>query len=226
MPAPVQMLEPVVRRLEHDEDYVVNAFERHAAHCPRCEDPIKTFDEDNTLCDRGNQYAIDVDKYIYAINDMAHSVVDRELNQATLVQIPMNCESTRRLLLAVQYGLPLRRKEVRFEDDRQKEKDNQNHNQHQRQRSESPARPVISYDRSYPIAPRRPASQSQTLSTEVIERSPQRNMKHRVIVYPSSSSSVRSSSSTRGSLYEEDLVDRVDRRRPSPRRNWPIDYHL
>lgn len=209
---------------------MLNAFERHATHCPRCEDPIKTFDEGNTLCDRGNQYAIDVDKYIYAINDMAHSVVDRELNQATLVQIPMNCESTRRLLLAVQYGLPLRRKEVRFEDEKQKEKDNHNQNQNQsqnqRQRSESPARPVISYDRTYPVAPRRPVSQSQTLSTEVIERTPQRNVKHRVIVYPSSSSSVRSSSSTRGSLYEEDLVDRVDRRRPSPRRNWPIDYHL
>lgn len=211
MPAPVEMLEPVVRRLEHDEEYVVNAFERHANHCPRCVDAIKTYDEGNTLCDRGNQYAIDVDKYIYAINDMAHSVVDRELNQSTLVQIPMNCESVRRLLLAVQYGLRLRRKEVRFQNDNEK--------QNQRQRSESPARPVISYDRTYPVAPRRPVS--HTLSTEVIERAPQGNMKRRVIVYPSSSSS-RASSSTRGSLYEEDRVER----RESPRRNWPIDYHL
>src|SRR5699024_5855639 len=108
---------------------------------PRCVDAVKTFDKGATLCSRGNQYAVDVNKYIYGMNNMAHSVVDRELGRSSLVQIGLGFDCVRRLLLALQFGLPLRHKEVTSTvvvDQRQ--------NNRERQSSCSPAPPVISYD--------------------------------------------------------------------------------
>ena len=215
MPSTVEFVEPVVRRLEPDEEFVVTNFERHATHCPRCVDAVKTFDKGATLCDRGNQYAVDVNKYIYGMNNMAHSVVDRELGRSTLVQIGLGFDCVRRLLLALQFGLPLRHKEVPSTvvvDQRQ------NQNNRERQSSSSPAPPVISYDRTYPVAPR--VSPSTPSHTElVVERVPHSN-KPRHTRYPS-----RGSSTSRGSLYEEDAADRVETRIESPRRNRPIDYY-
>lgn len=219
MPA-LDLIEPVVRRLESDEEFVVNAFERHAIRCDQCVDAVKTYDNGGTLCDRGNQYAVDVDRYIYGLNNKAHSVVDHELNQSTLLQIPLECECVRRLLLAIQYGLPLRLKDER----------KPRVVQHiQPPLATTPAAPpVISYDRTYPVAPRVVAPQPYD-DNEVIERVPFSSKRRRVIVYPSSSasassSSPRASSTSRGSLYEEDAADRVERLRESPR-NRPIDYY-
>lgn len=223
MPSTVEFVEPVVRRLEPDEEFVVTNFERHATHCPRCVDAVmtfdkgatKTFDKGATLCDRGNQYAVDVNKYIYGMNNMAHSVVDRELGRSTLVQIGLDFDCVRHLLLALQFGLPLRHKEVPSTvvvDQRQSQ------NNRERQSSSSPAPPVISYDRTYPVAPR--VSPSTPSHTElVVERVPHSN-KPRHTRYPS-----RGSSTSRGSLYEEDAADRVETRIESPRRNRPIDYY-
>ena len=205
-----ELVEPIVRRLEPDEEYVVVQFERHATGCSRCSDALKTFDKGSTLCDRGNLYAVDVDKYIYSSNHKAHSSVDRDCNQATLLQLSTECQYVHRLLLAIEYGLQLRakREDILVQP-----------------RTPSPARPVISYDRTYHVAPRLSVSPPR-YTHEIIERVPHSNKSRRVIVYPSSSS--RGSSSTRASrgsyYYDDDVAPRVGRIRDSPRSSGPIDY--
>lgn len=198
MPAAIDSPEPVVvvRELHADEDFVMKAFERHASYCTQCADPIQTHDGGRTLCGRGHQYAIDVAEYLYSENGKAHSVVDRELNQATLVKIPRTCVATRGLLLALENGLRLHRKDQR--------------------RS-----PVISYDRTYPVPPRRPVQEPEPYH-EIIERAPRAQNGRRVIIYPSPRSSP--SRGSRGSLYNADAADRVERYHGSSRVYRPTEY--
>ncbi|KAL6233087.1 hypothetical protein BDW75DRAFT_196198 [Aspergillus navahoensis] len=203
MPAPIVTVEPSVlpvRELADDEHFVMMSFERHAAHCYTCSDPRRAQADGETLCRRGTEYALDVAAYLYSKNRKSYSVVDRDLNQPTLVNIPRRCIATRDLLLALEDGLYLRK-------EKEKEK--------------APAvqKPVISYDRTYHVAPRRSNSQKVT-ATEIIEREPRTvSVKtRRVIVYPSPQrgSSSRGSPS-RGSLYESDAADRVERVKESSR---------
>lgn len=192
MPAVIEPSpEPVVlvRELYADEDYVMMAFERHASHCTRCADPLRTHEGGRSLCERGRQYAIDVTEYLYSKNGKAHSVVDRELNQATLVKIPRDCAATRGLLLAIENGLHLRRRE-----------------------GTHPQPPIITYDQTYPVPPRRESTRQSETYHEIIEREPRTLKRRRVIVY----SSPRSSPS-RGSLYNSDAADRVERYHGSSR---------
>jgi hypothetical protein len=72
-----------VRDFGVDESYVIATFERHVEHCYQCYDPIQVQEEDRALCDRGNQYAVDVVAYLYSKNGKAYSVIDRDLNQPT-----------------------------------------------------------------------------------------------------------------------------------------------
>ncbi|KAL4995211.1 hypothetical protein BDV10DRAFT_175297 [Aspergillus recurvatus] len=203
MPAPIVTVEPPVlpvRELADDEHFVMMSFERHADHCYTCSDPRRAQADGETLCRRGTEYALDVAAYLYSKNRKSYSVVDRDLHQPTLVNIPRRCIATRDLLLALEDGLYLRK-------EKEKEK--------------APAgqKPVISYDRTYHVAPRRSNSQKVT-ATEIIEREPRTvNVKtRRVIVYPSPQrgSSSRGSPS-RGSLYESDAADRVERVKESSR---------
>ncbi|GAB1215847.1 hypothetical protein ATEIFO6365_0008043700 [Aspergillus terreus] len=202
MPAPIEtIVEPVVpvRDLQADEEYVINAFERHASHCDQCVDPLQVHKEDRSLCERGHQYALDVADYIYSKNGKAYSVVDREANQPTLVKVPRNCSAVRGLLLAIEDGLRV-----------------------QRGADKAPAvqPPVISYDRTYPIAPRRPTSQQSVVCNEIIEREPRSLKPRRVIVYPSPRSSP-----SRGSLYDEDEAERMELHKESSRIYRRREYH-
>ncbi|KAL2866463.1 uncharacterized protein BJX67DRAFT_381981 [Aspergillus lucknowensis] len=202
MPAPiVTVAEPVlpVRELEADEQYVMTAFERHADHCYQCNDPLQVHQEDRSLCDRGHQYAVDVAAYLYSKNGKAYSVVDRDLNQPTLVKIPRNCVATRGLLLAIEDGLRLQRKEKAHKPV-----------------VDGPTSPIISYDRTYHIPPRRTST-----VTEIIEREPRTVKSRRVIVYPSP----HRGSPSRGSLYDSDAADRVERVKESSRVYRPAEYH-
>ncbi|KAL4890565.1 hypothetical protein BDV59DRAFT_184198 [Aspergillus ambiguus] len=103
-----------VRDLEADEEYVIQAFERHAKNCSQCNDPLQVLEEGDTrtLCDRGHEYANDVAEYLYSKNGKAYSVIDRDYNNPTLVKIPRNCIASRGLLLAVEHGLRLGRTEA------------------------------------------------------------------------------------------------------------------
>ncbi|KAL3476282.1 hypothetical protein BJX99DRAFT_228220 [Aspergillus californicus] len=201
MPAPIITSDPVlpVRELEADEQYVMDAFERHADHCYQCNDPLRVHQEDRSLCDRGHKYAIDVAGYLYAKNGKSYSVVDRDLDQPTLVKIPRDCVATRGLLLAIEDGLRLQRKE-------------------KAKPVTKPNPPVISYDRTYHIAPRR----SQTV-TEIIEREPRpvKSKSRRVIVYHSP----HRGSPSRGSLYDSDAADRVERVKETSRIYRPAEYY-
>lgn len=203
MPAPIDIVEPVVpvRNLEADEVYVMDAFERHASHCPQCADPLKAHEENRSLCERGHQYAIDVADYLYSKNGKSYSALDRELNQPTLVKIPRTCLAVRALLLAIEDGLRLNRKG--------------------RGAVKTPRSPIITYDRTYPVPPRRSTTppEQPALYNEIIEREPRDMKRRRVIVY----SSPRSSPS-RGSLYESDAAERR-RYRESSRIYRPTEYH-
>jgi hypothetical protein len=175
----------------------MTTFERHADHCYQCNDPLQVQQEDRALCDRGHRYAIDVAAYLYSKNGKAYSVIDRDLNQPTLVKIPRNYVATRGLLLAIEDGLRLQRKEkVR-----------------KPVIVDEPGAPIISYDRTYPVPPRRTST-----VTEIIEREPRKS--RRVIVYPSP----HRGSPSRGSLYDSDAADRVERVKESSRVYRKTDY--
>ncbi|KKK15997.1 hypothetical protein P175DRAFT_0438600 [Aspergillus ochraceoroseus IBT 24754] len=217
MPAPiVTVAEPVlsVRDLEADEQYVMTAFERHANHCYRCMNPLDVHQKGHSLCDRGHQYAIDVAAYLYSKNGKAYSVVDRDLNQPTLVKIPRNCVATRELLLAIEAGLrPQRREKPRAPVAPLV--------------SDESTSPIISYDRTYHVPPRRTNTQQQqqqqqpVTCTEIIEREPRAIKSRRVIIYPSPNRG----SSSRGSLYDSDAADRVERVKESSRIYRPTEYY-
>ncbi|KAL2217414.1 hypothetical protein M432DRAFT_640567 [Thermoascus aurantiacus ATCC 26904] len=172
-----------VRELEDDEEFVMTQFEEHASRCSRCANPLQVHKEGGTLCDRGHQYAIDVAQYLYSLNGKAYSAVDRDLNQYIQVRIPHACKAVRGLLLAIENGLRLRRKE------------NAEH-------------PVISFDATYPVPPRLPTVRFQDeVQTAVIERAPrEKKRRHTVVVYR-----YPRHSPTRGSLYESDFMDRIER---------------
>ncbi|KAL2808500.1 hypothetical protein BJX63DRAFT_34947 [Aspergillus granulosus] len=187
-----------VRELSADEQYVMEAFERHADHCYQCNNPLQVDQENRTFCERGQQYAKDVSDYIYSKNGKAHSVVDRELNQPTLVRIPHDCVATHDLLLSIEDGLRI----------------------HPEERRSKPVvhdsmAPVISYDRIYPVAPKRSKP-----ATEILEREPGKIRSRRVIVYPTP----RHGSPSRGSLYDADAADRIEMVKESSRIYRRTDY--
>ncbi|RAL06836.1 uncharacterized protein BO97DRAFT_278399 [Aspergillus homomorphus CBS 101889] len=195
-----EVVEPVVlvRELEDDELYVLNSFENHAGHCSRCANPTKAREEDRSLCKRGHQYARDVAEYLRSKNGKIYSVVDLERNRSTLVKVPLKYTAARRLLLAIEDGLRVERKAA--------------------VRNSAP--PVISYDATYPVPPRRTTTQAYHPTQAIIEREPRSLKRHRAIIYTSPRSSP-----SRGSLYEADAAERYERVKESSRIYRPTDYH-
>ncbi|GAM34247.1 hypothetical protein EIK77_002042 [Talaromyces pinophilus] len=183
-----------VRDLEADESFVLTEYETHARKCTRCVDALDAFREGRLLCDRGLAYARDVANYVFTKSGKAYSAVDNEHDEEVLVRIPREYKACRRLLLAIEEGLRLRREQ-----------------------------PIVSYDATYPVGARRPGTADSAAAaaaavavsdddgepvTEIIERAPR--TRRRVIIYRRTSPGRTSSS--RGSLYEADRVDRQERR--------------
>jgi hypothetical protein len=177
-----------VRDLEADESFVLTEYETHARKCTRCVDALDAFREGRLLCDRGLAYARDVANYVFTKSGKAYSAVDNEHDEDVLVRIPREYKACRRLLLAIEEGLRLRREQ-----------------------------PIVSYDATYPVGARRPVTENAPAVvsddeaepvTEIIERAPR--TRRRVIIYRRTSPGRTSSS--RGSLYEADRVDRQERR--------------
>ncbi|PWY83796.1 hypothetical protein BO94DRAFT_536474 [Aspergillus sclerotioniger CBS 115572] len=77
--------------------------------------------------------------------------------------------------------------------------------------------PVISYD---PAPPRRASTQENMACTTIIEREPRSLKRRRVIVYTSPRSSP-----SRGSLYEADAADRIERVNRTSRIYRPSEYY-
>ncbi|PYH49274.1 uncharacterized protein BP01DRAFT_75176 [Aspergillus saccharolyticus JOP 1030-1] len=198
-----QVVEPVVpvRELEADETYVLDSFESHASHCSRCANPLKTREEDRSLCKRGHQYARDVADYLRSKKGKIYSVVDLERNRSCLVKVPLKYAAARQLLLAIEDGLRVENKSAAGP------------------RNSAP--PVISYDATYPVAPRRITTQDYLRPSQaIIEREPRSLKRHRAIIYTSPRSSP-----SRGSLYESDAAERYERVKESSRIYRPTDYH-
>jgi len=146
-----------VRDLQDDEKFVLYEFERHASHCSRCANPLSAFRERRNLCPRGHQYAVDVAEYLYRKNGRDYSMVDRGFDQLMEVKIPRECIAAHSLLLAIEEGLRVHRKD------------------------EKP--PVIhSYDSTYYVPPRQADTQREPY-TQIIERTPAPTKRRRVIVY-------------------------------------------
>ncbi|KAL4949685.1 hypothetical protein BDW69DRAFT_173841 [Aspergillus filifer] len=217
MPGPIITAEHAipVRRLEDDERLVAHDFQRHVDHCGQCGHFLHGSERrevtrkamKDSLCERGILYAKDVNEYIYCKGGRTYSAVARDINQPTLVKVPREFESTRALLLEIEDGLSLEREQKEYTAVQPVK------------RSTSP---VISYDRTYHVAPRRTQTQDVT---EIIERQPRNIKTRRYIVYhsPSRSSSARVSPS-RGSLYDSDAADRHERVRSS-RIYRPAEYY-
>ncbi|KAL9123623.1 MAG: hypothetical protein Q9217_006961 [Psora testacea] len=114
-------------RLPHDDElYVMRAFAKHASHCTQCGHPYDVHLKGKTLCTKGHKRALDVAQYVFSKAGHAFSVVDLDANKRMEVEIPSDCAAVRELLKAVEHGLRLRE-----------------------------AKPIISYDENYYVAPRR-----------------------------------------------------------------------
>lgn len=231
MPGPIEIVEPpvVVRDLHDDEKLVVDSFERHVSHCIQCALALES--NTDSLCERGQHRAIDVTKYLYSVDGKHFSVVDKENGKPTRVKLLRQGSHARTLIENIDKGLRL--------------------TSPRRGRAppvmppatppqSSPRRSTSirsSYDATYPVGPRRtvvehrePRSRSNTQSpqpspnTRIIERSPS-NSKPRVVVYPSPHASPNRSSNSRGSLYNSDRQDRVERQYESTQVRRRSDYY-
>jgi hypothetical protein len=128
-----------------------------------------------TLCDRGHQHAQSVAVSVYNKAGKASSVSDRDDGLAPMqIEIPRGCEAVRELLEAMENGLRIR------------------------------GPPVISYDRTYPIAPRVVAPHNPP-SQQLIEVIPRRRSHHHHVV---ARRSENPHVAGRGSLYASDMDDR------------------
>ncbi|KAJ5835883.1 hypothetical protein N7447_001909 [Penicillium robsamsonii] len=203
MPAPIEITDPliVVRDLHDDEKLVVNDFERHASHCDSCSHAVQTYKDGNALCESGNKYARALHKYLYSQNGKHYSTVDLESGKSTRVKLPRDAFPTRELLTALEQGMRIREKAVVIQQPIQPV-------QHSKSRS---------YDQTYHVPARqvsgkqvRPRSMSPE-AYQVIERSPRLSRSPTSIMYRSPGGSPARPSSSRGSLYSVDRLERVER---------------
>ncbi|KAJ5189547.1 hypothetical protein N7491_005876 [Penicillium cf. griseofulvum] len=208
MPAPIEIIDPlaVVRDLYDDEKLVVEDFERHAGHCHFCSHAVQTYKDGHALCESGNTRARTLRNYLYSQSGKHYSSVDLESGKSTRVKLPRDAFATRELLAAIEQGMHIREKAVVV------------------QKPTKPAQPVQhgkskSYDQTYHVPPRqvsgkqvRPRSMSPE-AYQVIERSPRLSGSPTSIMYrsPGGSGSPDRPSSSRGSLYSVDRLERVER---------------
>ena len=135
-----------------------------------------------------------------------HSVIDLEGNKRVEIEIPPDCGAVRELLMALERGLRLRRKD----------------------------NPIISYDETYHVAPRAKATDyygdehiiAPRVTTKYAER-PRESRRRSPIIETVEPSSLRRTKSERenkayrgrGSLYEADMKEKERRLRQQERRS-------
>ncbi|KAJ5513234.1 hypothetical protein N7463_002786 [Penicillium fimorum] len=210
MPAPIETIDPlaVVRDLYDDEKLVVKDFERHASHCNSCSHAVQTYKDGLALCELGNRHARALHKYLYSQSGKHYSTVDLESGKSTQVKLPRDVFATRELLTALEQGMHIREKAVVIQKPVQPV-------QHSHSRS---------YDQTYHIPSRQVSSKQvrpRSMSPEayqLIERSPRLSRSPTSIMYRSPGGSPARPSSSRGSLYSVDRLERVERQSETPRR--------
>ncbi|KAJ5383586.1 hypothetical protein N7517_001497 [Penicillium concentricum] len=213
MPAPIEIIDPlaVVRDLRDDEKLVVDDFERHANHCHSCDHAVQTYRDGLGLCESGNKHARALHNYLYSQNGKHYSTVDLESGKSTRVKLPRDALATRELLTAIEQGMRIREKAIVI----QKPVKPVQTVQHSQSRS---------YDQTYHVPARqvtgkqvRPRSMSPE-AYQLVERSPRLSRSPTSIMYRSPGGSPARPSSSRGSLYSVDRLERVERHSETPRR--------
>jgi len=240
MPAPIEIVSApaVVRDLEDDEQFVVNKFEQHTAHCTQCSSALDA--SHDTLCDRGNAYAVDVSKYLYSQGGKHLAVVDQENGKLRRVKLPREAKSVHHLLEGIEAGLLLRStRRGRARAVRPPSSGSGSSNV-----------PAISYDSTYDVRPRlsvresiverRPRSYSpgnEPTSPTIVTRKPRstsgsssgstsgNTKNYRVVLRQTPRDSASRSPASRGSLYGSDLLDRAERRYESTNIRRRSDYY-
>ena len=172
------------RQPRDDEAYVMKAFSRHASHCDSCNDPYSVHRSGGTLCPKGHQRALDVAQYVYSKRGKAYSLVDRECNQRVQIEIPVGCDSVRSLLSAMERGLRIMKRA-----------------------------PSVSYDRTYYVAPRRPANVSRPSTRELRLETPEPPLRTNG---PQSRNSSMNGCAGKGSLFASDMKEREHYFRTKP----------
>lgn len=199
MPGRIQIVKRIatVRELHDDERLVCDEFERHASHCTQCALALEK--SNSNLCERGYLLAVDVTHYLYSESGNKFSVVDKESGKSQRVRLPRDASAVPTLLESIEAGMHLRRGRAPAVRPPSRERTT-TYEIHSR-------RPVVEQ-----IRPRSRTPEPVSQPDEIIERSPRGSRRH-VIVYQSPRRSRnRSTSSSRGSLYTTDRVDRVERR--------------
>lgn len=246
MPGPIEIVSApaVVRDLEDDEQFVVNKFEQHTAHCTQCSSSLDA--SHDTLCDRGNAYAVDVSKYLYSQGGKHLAVVDQENGKLRRVKLPREAKSVLHLLEGIEAGLLLRS----LRRGRARAVRPPSSGSGSGTTSGSSNVPTVSYDNTYDVRPRlsvresiverRPRSYSpenEPLSPTIVTRKPRstsgsssgstsgNTKNYRVVLRQSPRDSTSRSPASRGSLYGSDLLDRAERRYESSNIRRRSDYY-
>jgi hypothetical protein len=170
-----------------DEKYVMKAFNRHCTRCAQCSNPYAVHKAGGTLCDKGHRRALDVAQYVYSQAGVSYSQVDRECHERVQLEIPVGCEAVRSLLKAMERGLRLVRsqhaqlpsRESSVLSDASSRSDSSSSRSSSSSSRSSPSRGAgpLSYDRTYYVAPRVPASKPEKRDSHKSDRRPERREK-------------------------------------------------
>lgn len=201
----------VKRKLRADENLVVEDYEKHVADCFTC--------LNGPLCGKGASYARTLDEYLYSSKGKHYSKVDTQNGKDTRVKLPNEAYAVRNLLAALEKGMRLPKKVIIVQPDQALSYDENE---------------TLSYDRTYPVKARKPGRGSLSLDRpstptatyKIIERAPRTSRSPVSITYREPGGSPNRSTSIRGSLYNSDCeerVERVERRHKTPHQS--VKYH-
>lgn len=124
----------ISRQLTSTEAWSLYYFEQHARQCPKCYDPLNVYRTGHRLCDFGRDLAEDVAAHVYHKADGQVYSTEKDNHKLVRVEMPRHYEQVHSLLKGMDRHL----------------------------RSAPRTVPIISYDASYPVSPRRlPADEAR-----------------------------------------------------------------
>lgn len=206
------------RPLTSTEAWSLYHFEMHARSCSQCFDPLTVYKRGNSLCQVGLGLAQDVACHVYHREGDVYST-KKDDSKLVRVEVQHDYDQVRLLLRAMERRLRSHRMSTV---------------------------PLVSYDRSYPVAPRRFYREAEDVYIEPSnsERLHRRTSKHKPVRYSTvvlnddvEDVSIKSTPSLptkerRGTLYEKDmqrkkenyLVEIREPRQPERRDRRRRDY--
>ena len=175
------VVEGYTRPLTPTEAWSLWNFEAHASGCRSCYDPLRVHIRRERLCAEGHALALDVAEHVYHHAGEVYSNT-KDDHKPVRVEVHPDYKHVRSLLQAMDRAL----------------------------RSTSRTVPVVSYDRSYPVSPRRQSSPARSderrEERRERERRPDESRYEKVTVEPASHTSHRRSSH-KSKRYSTVVVD-------------------